>query len=340
MKPKLLATDEITPFVDNLLANGKVYGPRQESDYVVYGQITAPRELDLAGGMPRKSAKEVIFPQEQTMFTFEVGDNHAQPCMPDNTQTVLLGARPCDLQGIAVQDEVFLSGTHRDPYYEAMRKRAVLFGLACPEMLQTCFCNSFGIDPHAPVLGDCLMAPVSGGYVLFPVTEKCHALIADLPDASEGDLEKAKKASVHFHENENAKVPVDSFVEHISEVFESSEWEEVVEGCLNCGACTYICPTCHCFDIADEVIGDKGRRIRAWDTCMACNFTLHTSGHNPRTKPEQRIRQRVLHKFQYMSKNIKMIGCTGCGRCVALCPVNWDIRDVIGRLEKKVTSET
>ena len=118
-----------------------------------------------------------------------------------------------------------------------------------------------------------------------------------------------------------------------TDFFEASFWERVASACINCGTCTYACPTCWCFDIQDETYrssgGSSGIRMRNWDSCMYSLFTLHGSGHNPRNKSMQRVRQRFMHKLKYyVDKYENGIQCVGCGRCIRLCPVNIDIRRV------------
>jgi formate hydrogenlyase subunit 6/NADH:ubiquinone oxidoreductase subunit I len=111
--------------------------------------------------------------------------------------------------------------------------------------------------------------------------------------------------------------------------FEDPIWNRLTESCIGCGACTYLCPTCHCFDIADEQHHYQGRRIRTWDSCQYPQFTRHASGHNPRPARKHRLRQRFMHKFSYTVEKSGDIYCVGCGRCVVHCPVNLDIREVI-----------
>lgn len=118
--------------------------------------------------------------------------------------------------------------------------------------------------------------------------------------------------------------------------FDNQIWEEVSEICIGCGTCSFLCPTCTCFDVIDENVPNenRGRRVRIWDTCQSCLYTLHTSGHNPRNSCIERVRNRILHKFCYYPENYGMLGCVGCGRCVQLCPANNDLRAIIEKINK------
>ena len=115
--------------------------------------------------------------------------------------------------------------------------------------------------------------------------------------------------------------------------FEDVEfWQQETDRCLSCGACTYFCPTCYCFNITDEgdgLNGREGRRLRTWDNCMSPLFTREASGHNPRTAKALRMRNRVSHKFATYPENWGAFSCNGCGRCVSNCPVHLDIRAIV-----------
>ena len=133
-----------------------------------------------------------------------------------------------------------------------------------------------------------------------------------------------------------AKVPVKFNLEEIgqklSALFESDLWKKQSERCIGCGACAFVCPTCACFDIQEDTKGKSGKRIRCWDSCGFSLFTLHTSGHNPRSVQSQRWRQRLMHKFSYMPERLSVIGCTGCGRCSRACPVDMNLSEHLASL--------
>ena len=122
----------------------------------------------------------------------------------------------------------------------------------------------------------------------------------------------------------------------LSRLFEDKDfWEKTAEACIGCGICTFVCPTCYCFDISDETLFNEGMRKRFWDACMFTDFTLEASGHNPRPKIFQRYRQKVCHKYAYHVGKYGCISCVGCGRCTRACPVNIDIFSVIEKALKR-----
>ncbi|MDZ7838061.1 MAG: 4Fe-4S dicluster domain-containing protein [Actinomycetota bacterium] len=73
--------------------------------------------------------------------------------------------------------------------------------------------------------------------------------------------------------------------------FGAEAWKEVSKKCIGCGACTFVCPTCYCFDIRDEKDNQQGKRYRCWDFCTSYLYTLEASGHNPRAELSQKIQE-------------------------------------------------
>jgi len=118
-------------------------------------------------------------------------------------------------------------------------------------------------------------------------------------------------------------------------------WEQLALRCHGCGACAAVCPTCHCFDIVDEPEGvAHGTRRRNWDTCQTGRFTVHASGHNPRTSQTARIRQRVMHKFHIYPTKFGETLCSGCGRCARQCPAGMDLPEILALLTSLATTPT
>jgi len=184
---------------------------------------------------------------------------------------------------------------------------------------------------------DVLLYDMGERYLARALTDKGEMFLKKAGGgnpADDGVLKEAEALGQSAAQKITASVATDKLKHKVTnELFNAPFWDDIAFGCLNCGTCTYLCPTCWCFDIQDEVYGKEGDRIRNWDSCMFPLFTLHGSGHNPRDKKVQRVRQRFMHKLKYyVDKYDSGVQCSGCGRCVKYCPVNIDIRDVCERM--------
>jgi ferredoxin len=183
---------------------------------------------------------------------------------------------------------------------------------------------------------DALMTEMDDVYFIKVFSEKGRTLFSELPSASNEEQNKVKRHQTQVAENMTIAFDTEGLKQTLDNLFESDYWEEITESCLGCGVCTFLCPTCFCFDIVDEI--QRNERVRNWDTCMFRIYSQEASGHNPRPTRSKRTRQRLMHKFSYWLEQIGKIGCTGCGRCVRYCPVGLDLRAML-RKAKNFESE-
>lgn len=332
MKDKILLKENLVSFGNSLLGRYRLIAPVKANGFSLYKPVGDASEICLDYLRPLKSAKEIFFPQNETLFFFNKKTQKVAEPAEEKNPVVLFGVVSCDLAGIAAQDRLFSSGAYQDSYYLKRRRNSILIGMACPAPGEMCFCELFGIDRFASEMADLFFTPLADGYYIKANTEAGARLVESLPDAHEAD---AKMVEGLRRENAEPKLdipPLDEMARMLAEGFEADIWDEIAQKCIGCAACTFVCPTCHCFDITDEAKGEIGRRVRTWDGCMFPKFTMHASGHNPRTKGGQRMRQRILHKFSYFKDNQGIVSCTGCGRCAEVCPVNVDIREVLIQL--------
>ena len=305
-------------------AGVRVLAPREVDGRVELEQVRSGDEISLEHVQTASSAKSAVFPPVERILGYRgagAGIELEDP-EPVARPTVLMGVRPCDARAFPALDAVFNWDT-RDRFFDARMRALTVVSIACTRADDACFCTSVGGGPDDPQGSDVLMHPLAdGGFVAHALTDKGRSLLAlagpPSPVSAQPSLRRLADVPRAF------RGPLAAELERR---FESDTWAEQALGCLGCGSCAFVCPTCACFDLQDELQTDGGRRLRCWDSCGLRHFTLHASGHNPREQQGQRWRQRVCHKFLYFPERFGLAGCVGCGRCTRACPVDMNLKE-------------
>lgn len=287
-----------------------------------------------------RSAKDFFFPQTESLYDIRMNGNKLEiaDTREECEDFVIFGARACDVRSFGILDKVFLAEPI-DTYYKNRREHATVISMACSRPEETCFCTGFGINPAEPE-GD-IRAWTVDGYVYFQgVSEKGNALLDKL-DILESTDDEAVNSAKEKIEKILPKLPLagvsfNNMKEtELLDHFNNSKWASMSEACLGCGTCTFVCPTCQCYDIREFDTGNGIKKFRCWDSCMYSDFTKMAHG-NPRTSQLERFRQRFMHKLVYFPDNNNgEFGCVGCGRCLAKCPISMNIVKVEKELEVK-----
>lgn len=327
----IISKNAVAELLDKLISQYQVFAPVKEGSYSLFKQLKSGADADFTGKNTKIPPKGILFPQSEKLFSYSTTQEGAklEECI-DNQKKVIFGLRPCDAKSLTLLDNVFKNDKYEDPYYLTRRENTILVGIGCNDPQSTCFCTSLGGSPFDTKGLDVLLVDIGDKYLVEVISEKGKGLI-EAAVASDADKEMATKVK------ENALVSctvnLDGLKEKLDNGFDSPVWDIIYQKCVGCGSCTYSCPTCHCFDIVDEAVDCDGCRIRNWDSCMYPLFTLHGSGHNPRTSGKERMRQRLMHKFKYFVDNFDAFACVGCGRCINNCPVNLDIRQMLADIQ-------
>lgn len=326
------------------LASYRIYLPDKDSeDRWSLEEAGESREISADYSFATVPTKKTLFPQREVFLEYRnpgAGGLEIKEILPEEQKVIVFGARPCDGRAASHFDKVF-GGEFEDPYYWKRRNATTLVGLACASPPSDhCFCFSLGGSPHGEEGLDILLTDLGDRYFVKALTKKGTDLILQAKDLFRAPKPADKKEADKIHLESEKKLPrrledPGSLPQKLRSMFDSPFWDEEAMGCLRCGICTYLCPTCHCFDINDETESAsplRGMRVRIWDNCQFPDFTMHSSGHNPRPDKASRLRQRMLHKFQYFVELYNAFQCVGCGRCISLCPVGIDIIEVLDKV--------
>lgn len=324
---KIVNRDDLATWLDGLAARYTIIAPRLVEDELLYRPVTSSDEVVFQFERTTLSPKTFFLPDTQVILEVEKRDKEValyEPAM--EREQVIFAVRPCDALSLRALDALLLDRPPPDAYYAERRAGTTLVGLACPQLWDDCFCTSLGSGPDDASAVDLMLYEADIGYWVLEVTEKGKALLAGLEGEETEQGAPACDAS-------GERVPVLD-PEKWGERFDDVYWRRLAARCLSCHACTYVCPTCRCFDVRDETIAaDAGhahiQRLRAWDSCLAPAYRRIAGGHNPRPAKAQRLRNRYYCKFCYSPLDFGAVACVGCGRCIAVCPVGIDIAEML-----------
>ena len=340
--------EDLTVLFRAIAAEQELYVPVKTAGKVNFGPWSEDAEVDIDTLKSVKSPKDIFFPQSENLYTCEREGRKlkVEPEALKEQKFTVFGMRACDVNGVQVLDQVFLTDPV-DSFYAARREHGTMVAIACHEPEESCFCKVFGIDCSDPA-ADVAAWFVGGELYWKALTEKGTLLTeqvkALLTKADAADEQKVKQEKNSIREIVK-KLPYSYLSlegwngDATDTRFGSQIWEELYKPCLACGTCTFVCPTCQCYDIKDYDTGHGVKRFRCWDSCMYSDFTLMAAGNN-RTNQMQRFRQRFMHKLVYFpANNDGMYSCVGCGRCVEKCPSALNIVKVIKAFEKEGGAE-
>ncbi|MBC2713039.1 MAG: 4Fe-4S dicluster domain-containing protein [Desulfosarcina sp.] len=340
--------NELTSALERLSKEMDVWIPVETGDkkWGIQFSKYQPGKAPLLERQSTTLPKKVLFPQVETLLRFcyqkDVEDRSRVTIdlkdLEDMAPAMVFGARPCDVRGFLTFDQVFLNGLHKDPYYAQRREKTLFATLVCETPDSACFCSSVGSGPADQAGSDLWIIPIEGGYLIESLNERGEKLLPKMgKEATQDQIESAQRFQEKAANERVGEGDLTRYVRAFEERFsDKAYWRDMVSKCISCGICTYVCPTCYCFTITDEMKELEGERLRSWDSCMFHQYTQEASGHNPRPTKFERYRNRVGHKFSYFpDKYNGMISCCGCGRCIRSCPVSVDIRQIVRQLKEE-----
>ena len=337
-----ISNTNLFKLLDNLKNDYRVFVPVKKGEQRFYKAYTEASDDIVIGEVRPFEPLKAFFSRSRevvaTDFSAEVPHAKDKPFC-------IVGVKACDLKGFKIQDHVFKDHDYQDPFYIKNRKDNLIISADCTCAIETCFCLALGIKPHPQEDFDINLSATGDGFVVEAGSEKGTKLIEQyvslFQNAGNAQINQKDKQrdsiikEVEKNIKENEVPDQENFENIIEKNYESKMWEEEAKTCVECGACTIICPTCHCFLLYDQKDEKKMARFRIWDSCMIKDYARVAGGANPRPKLYMRLRNRFEKKFDFFPKVAQVYACTGCGRCISACPAKIDIRKVLKQLVEK-----
>ncbi len=347
----------LIPWLDDISKKYKTFLPVQDTenariDFMEYNDLAkkSPDKFHINFSEKTKlSPKKAFSPETEKFFDFEYIKDVKDPeniktdiviSEADKTEIpkLVFGIKPCDIAGLRKLDIFYGEGQSKDTYYLDKRKGSIFISIGCNNPFPDCFCTSVDGHPFDFKDADIGLIEMDKDYAIVKSGEKAKEILDDnkkfISEKSAASDDSIAADEIIKNSEKKLKeywkeIGKDGFPEIMDRSMDSDVWKEVTAKCISCAACTYVCPTCFCFNIRDEQKGLKGERYKCWDYCMNSYYTLEASGHNPRADKNKRYRNKINCKYNYNIKRSNNIFCVGCGRCIEVCPVSVDIREVV-----------
>jgi len=339
VKDKILEKKNLARLIEHLREKYEVVGPKKKEDVFIFDYIHGD-EIRLDYPTTILPPKKLFFPQREPLYSYEKknGEVALKDLMKKWTKKhLLIGIHPCDVMGLFILDKEF-GGDFKDPYYLYQRQNTVMICLICKEPTEHCFCDVMNTGPTIEEGYDLLMVDIGDRYYFQPGSEVGQEILEWELFKNATDEDKRKRdAKVGELENKLcSRFKSEGIDKKLRERFNDELWGPYAEKCVLCGACNFVCPTCHCFTIEDEtnLTGTEGRKVKAWDACHFKNFALIAGGLNFRGQRTSRVKLRIYDKLCYSMERHGVYSCVGCGRCTEFCPARIDIREIIEKVQK------
>ncbi|TYB31723.1 MAG: hypothetical protein FXF47_02315 [Candidatus Mcinerneyibacterium aminivorans] len=330
-------------FLEDMYREYDIYAPQSFEDKLYFEFLD---KSDIKNISYRDIAYRTVQPIK--IFFLPVGEtvsntSNSEEIDKNYKKKILVGLKACDLNALSILDEVYLDEDFIDPFYKHRREDTIIISSDCTDPLESCFCTEVDSQPY-PVKNFDLNLSLVDNYILIEVgSEKGQKLIDEygkdyFKEANNGLIDKREqnreKIKSKVEEINTEFATKDSYDLILKGNYESEIWEELAEDCVECGGCTNICPTCHCFILVDGAKGEEFFKNKYWDSCQLDDFTKMAAGEDPRDEIWKRFRNRYFCKYNYKLDNFNIIACTGCGRCIEACQGDIDKREVLKKVSE------
>jgi sulfhydrogenase subunit beta (sulfur reductase) len=307
------------------------YRLEQSGDGRLFGVVHGPQSL-----------KPFSFAPREALLTIERSKNSLAsiPTLPKSEKVAVLGARACDVAGLAMQDRIFLRDAYTDPYYQARRNSMFVVAVNCTRALTTCFCASMGTGPGATSGFDLALTELETVFLIEAGSPEGRGILSALAidPSSPAQIDEAEANISSCAMNQTRRLNTAELPGALYEAHEHAHWDDVAGRCLACANCSMVCPTCFCHTVEEtpDLTGQRTEHARLWDSCFTQEHG-YIHGKNIRPTIKDRYRMWLTHKLASWIDQFGATGCVGCGRCITWCPVGIDLTEELPALLKPST---
>ncbi|MBC8392068.1 MAG: 4Fe-4S dicluster domain-containing protein [Deltaproteobacteria bacterium] len=322
---------------DVIAEQRELYIPHYEEGHFSFVRYEANRnqKIDFNELRVCQPAKQFLFPLREIAAVFP------EPAEgPVIKPFAVYGLKDCDLRAIQILDKVFAEEEFCDPSYLLRRENMLIISSDCYNPSESCFCLMVDGEVFPQQGYDLNISKIKDGYIIRAGSDKGltllrenESLFADVPHAAilerDDNRVRTRMQSEEILADYQFDVPINQIM---NGGCESELFDNEAKGCVECQACTRICPTCHCFYLYDEKQRDYYQKMKIWDSCVRLDYATVAGGENPRRLLTNRTLHRLMHKFVFFLDRYGIQMCVGCGRCIDACAGETNIRDVLKKL--------
>lgn len=297
---------------------------------IFFRKVEKPGDIVLDFPNSSVSPVEHLRPPKEIYFEYETSEGQPPKIEPSPPPKpfIIFGIRPCDVSAVMALDYFFIKREPVDNLYMRRRQAVTLVALACAvPAAETCFCPCCeGGGPVADEGYDVQLTPLGDIFVVEVASEKGQRIYEAwkellTPATTEiiEDRERQKNEALKMFELQSNLAAA---VRRVSAHKVTREtWGEIAENCYSCGACSFVCPVCTCFDVNDlQFDAEHGARVRQMDSCRLFGYPREAAGGVRGFETPYRARMYSYHKLGYDHyKERGRYGCVGCGRCIQSC---------------------
>lgn len=341
---KTAFTRELKPFLDAVNAQMQLYVPKKSGEYYVLIKYNPESDQQIEFNNIRS-----CMPVKDFLFPFrELAAVYPEPAEPQKIKEfAVFGLKDCDLRSLEALDKVFIEEPEFvDPYYKARREKMFVISGDCFEPAQSCCCTLFEGKPYSDKGFDLNFSKVKDGFIVEAGSDrgerfinKHKELFTEVPAGAIDERDAIRAETIEQLKKQNAEFELDA---RPNEVIENNADSDVFDiesqKCVECQACTRVCPTCHCFYLYDVKQKNYFAKMKMVDSCMRMAYARVAGGENPRKAVGDRIKHRLLHKFSFFLDRYGIYMCVGCGRCIDADSHKMDIREVLKKLNEELKS--